>query len=219
MSTYVWFAGALNCQLVDLSLPSSLFNHFFLWNWPWILLTFIQTGQSDRQPITDESKTQGISKRQQDQHSRHIKKGGKGKTVKGVKNIIFWPVILRSLKDMLMKLCFFSRLCHFQYFSSQCESAFYGICYIYLDENSIQHVFWLLFYAPFHGYKHMFEAATMILGSVTLPFFFLWHFTWHISLYVSNRSSQNCKEGKGRIAQTHCQLEFNKNLNYEWEWV
>lgn len=91
MSAYVWFAGALNCQLVDLSLslPSSLFNHFFLWNWPWILLTFIQTGQSDRQPITDESKTQGISKRQQDQHSRHIKKGGKGKTVKGVKNIIF----------------------------------------------------------------------------------------------------------------------------------
>lgn len=73
----------------SLSLPSSLFNHFFLWNWPWILLTFIQTGQSDRQPITDESKTQGISERQQDQHSRHIRKGGKGKTVKGVKNIFF----------------------------------------------------------------------------------------------------------------------------------
>lgn len=134
---------------------------------------FTRVSQTDRLLLMKAQLEESVKDGKISIHGTH--KGGKGKTVKRVKKLFFFwrPVISLSLEDMLMKLCSFSRLCHFQYFSSQRESAFHGICYIYLGENSIQHVFWLLFYAPFHGYKHMFEAATMILGSVTLLFFFL----------------------------------------------
>lgn len=119
------------CKLLaggSLSLPTSLIISF-LWNWPWALCdaAHLYSNRSVRQAAYhwwklssgNRWKTPGSAFRA---HRRKKKGGGD----------FLWPVILLSLKDMLMKLCSVSRCCHFQYFPRQPESAFHGVCYIYL---------------------------------------------------------------------------------------
>lgn len=71
----------------------------------------------------------------------------------------------------------------------------------------------------------MFEAATMILGSVTLPFFFSFFFS--MTLHLTRRASPfqiflyeiATRQGRARIPQTHCQLEFSEKKKKKANWI
>lgn len=217
--------ATLPLSLLPPSLHPDLFNHFFyveLASGPmWCCSPFLkQVSQMDSPPLMKAKLWESL-KDTEDQHSPHSEGEGRERKLKKkqqkkktISRDLSSPL---SLKDMLMKLCSISR-----YFSSQAKMLFMVFVTFIWWECSIRHVFCFPLYAPFHGYKHMFEAVTMILGGVTLPVFFPWHFTWHIEPLCFESFLMKLQHGeeayKNYTVSSTSENKPNKT-NHGCEWV